>query len=116
MTQRTTPRTIPVRLTATSKKLAAISQILDERIEADGAAHLALVRVAKVQEEAGEVMEAMIAYQHVNPRKPAGPLDDVIKELADLALTALGAIEHFGYDGEAELFERVRFVYERLMA
>ncbi len=52
-------------------------------------------RVAKVSEEAGEAIAALITYTGQNPRKPA--VDDVgplIGELLDVAVTALGAVEH----------------------
>lgn len=52
-------------------------------------------RIAKIGEEAGEVIAAMIAVTGQNPRKPAsGTWDDVQKELLDVAVTALGAHEH----------------------
>ena len=59
-------------------------------------------------------MQALIAYHHANPRKPAGSLDDVIKELCDVALTAKVAIENFGRDAEEELALRERAVLGRL--
>jgi len=97
-----------------SSTIELISEMLDRRIEAHGPAHLDLIRVAKVQEEAGEAIAAMIAYQHVNPRKPAGSIDDVIDELADVALTALCAIEHFDRDSSVALWDRAERVYLRL--
>lgn len=74
-------------------------------------------RVRKVSEEAGEVEEALGAWFHENPRKPAGTVEDVIKELADCIGAALGAIEHLtGHEGRSlEIAtERVRFVCERV--
>lgn len=58
-------------------------------------------RVAKVAEESGEVVAALVAATGQNPRKPAsGSLDDVQKELLDVAVTALAAVEHLrGNDG-----------------
>lgn len=73
-------------------------------------------RATKVCEEAGEVHEAVGAYWQENPRKPAGPLSDVLKELADCAGSALGAIEDLtGHEGRSLdiVVERVRFVCER---
>lgn len=60
-------------------------------------------RVTKVAEESGEVVAALIALTGQNPRKPAdGSLADVEKELLDVALTALAAVEHLrGNDGSA---------------
>jgi hypothetical protein len=52
-------------------------------------------RVAKVSEEAGEVIEAMIGWYGRNPRKGVCKTqDDVVGELLDTALAALGAVEH----------------------
>ncbi|GAC1521630.1 MAG: hypothetical protein NVS3B1_06050 [Marmoricola sp.] len=74
-------------------------------------------RVLKVCEEAGEVHEAVGAFWAENPRKPQGPLADVIKELADCAGAALGAIEHLtGHAGRSLdiVTERVREVCQRV--
>lgn len=74
-------------------------------------------RVLKVAEEAGEVREAMGAWVQENPRKPAGSVEDVIKELADCVGAALGAIEHLtGHEGRSLdiATDRVRFVCERV--
>lgn len=52
-------------------------------------------RLAKVSEEAGEVIEAMVGWTAQNPRKgEANGKAKVINELLDVAFTALGAIEH----------------------
>jgi len=60
-------------------------------------------RLAKITEEAGEVIEAFIGYTGQNPRKGVThQRADVIDELLDVAVTALGAIEHMvGHDGLA---------------
>jgi NTP pyrophosphatase (non-canonical NTP hydrolase) len=62
-------------------------------------------RLAKVQEEAGEVVAAFIGYTGQNPRKGVThTLDDVVKELLDVAITALGAVEHVtGHTGPSSL-------------
>lgn len=50
---------------------------------------------AKVQEEAGEVAEALVGATAFNPRKgQTHSWDDVEKELLDVAVTALCALEH----------------------
>ncbi len=51
-------------------------------------------RVTKVAEEAGEVVSAWLLYTGGNPRKSPGSLNDVIEELLDTAIAALGAVEH----------------------
>jgi len=80
-------------------------------------------RVAKVGEEGGEVIEAMIAATGQNPRKsvPDGDgLEFVQKELLDVAVTALGAIVHlreeqgvFGADPITMLHEHIAKVVTR---
>lgn len=52
-------------------------------------------RLAKVAEEAGEVIQAFIGVTGQNPRKGVqGGLEDVADELLDVALTALAAYHH----------------------
>lgn len=60
-------------------------------------------RISKIMEEAGEAVAAYIGATGQNPRKGVThTTDDVIEELLDVALTALGAVEHMrGHDGEA---------------
>ena len=60
-------------------------------------------RLAKITEEAGEVIAAFIGATGQNPRKGVThTLDDVVAELLDVAVTSLGAVEHLrGHDGAA---------------
>lgn len=60
-------------------------------------------RVAKLTEEAGEATAALIGLTGQNPRKGVTHTsDDVIAELLDVAITALGAVEHMtGNRGQA---------------
>ncbi len=60
-------------------------------------------RIAKIGEECGEAIEAFLALTGQNPRKGVtGVADDVVEELLDVAVTALGAIEHLReHDGRA---------------
>lgn len=56
-------------------------------------------RVAKASEEVGEAIEALIAYTGQNPRKGVcGTLDDLLGELADVAVTGMFGIQHFTKD------------------
>lgn len=57
-------------------------------------------RLAKISEEAGEVVAAYIGATGQNPRKGVThTLSDVEEELLDVALTALAALEHLrGHD------------------
>jgi hypothetical protein len=52
-------------------------------------------RLAKIMEEGGEVIEAYIGRTGQNPRKGVThTTEDVLGELLDVAITALGAYEH----------------------
>jgi hypothetical protein len=56
-------------------------------------------RVAKALEEAGEAIAALIGYTGQNPRKGfTHGKEDLLDELADLALTGIYAIQHFTKD------------------
>lgn len=57
-------------------------------------------RVAKITEEAGEAIEALIAWTGQNPRKPrrVEARDELLTELADVALTAILGMQHFTKD------------------
>ncbi len=58
--------------------------------------HEDAMRVLKLTEEAGEAAAAYIGMVGQNPRKGVThTLDDLLGELADVALTALCAIQHF---------------------
>ena len=74
-------------------------------------------RVEKINEECGEVSAAIRAVVGENPRKgTTGTWEDVTKELCDVALAALCAIEHLtGNRGEAPgmLRERIDVVARR---
>src|SRR5215472_1037378 len=53
-------------------------------------------RVSKVIEELGEAVAAMIGYTGQNPRKGmTHTKEDMVYELADVAMTAILAIQHF---------------------
>lgn len=57
-------------------------------------------RVAKVIEEAGEAIQELILLTGQNPRKPQDPNAGIrlLKELADVAMTGIYAIQHFTKD------------------
>jgi NTP pyrophosphatase (non-canonical NTP hydrolase) len=72
-------------------------------------------RILKVTEEAGEAASAWIGVTGANPRKGVThTVDDVVAELADVALTALIAIESLGVDHGAALSARARVLTQRL--
>jgi NTP pyrophosphatase (non-canonical NTP hydrolase) len=85
--------------------LAALSRWIDEHPANAARDREAALwgRISKVTEEAGEVVAALIAVTGQNPRKPAsGSMADVEKELLDVAVTALAAVEHLrGNDGSS---------------
>ena len=60
-------------------------------------------RLAKITEEAGEVVAAYIGATGQNPRKGVThTISDVEEELLDVALTALAALEHLrGHDARS---------------
>lgn len=75
-------------------------------------------RISKVAEELGEAIAAFIGVTGQNPRKGITHTpDQVVEELADVALTALVAIQHFTKDGDVtvERFrERIEKVLDRI--
>lgn len=88
---------------ATATALVALSRWIDA-----GNAHrdpeaVTWGRLAKLAEEQGEVIAAYIGATGQNPRKGVThTMEDVQKELLDVAITALGAYEHItGHRGWA---------------
>ncbi|MFD0967466.1 MazG-like family protein [Plantactinospora endophytica] len=72
-------------------------------------------RILKVTEEAGEAAGAWIGLVGQNPRKGVThSLGDVADELADVALTALVAIESLDLDARQVLDDRAARVHARL--
>jgi NTP pyrophosphatase (non-canonical NTP hydrolase) len=73
------------------------------------------LRILKVTEEAGEVAQAWIGFIGQNPRKGITHTDrEVADELADVALTALVAIESLGFDADEVLRTCAAKVLKRL--
>lgn len=79
-------------------QLAAVSEWIDDHNRARGASDEAILlgRVIKLMEEMGEATTNLIALTGQNPRKPQDPDagDATVKELLDVACTALAAVEH----------------------
>ena len=75
-------------------------------------------RVAKVTEEAGEAIDALIGLSGQNPRKGVyGDYNHLYDELCDVALTGLYALCHFTKDSDeacARLLFRARHHKERM--
>ena len=75
--------------------LIKLSQWIDAGNSHRDSEAVAWGRLSKLSEETGEVIAAFIGYTGQNPRKGAThTLEDVKKELLDVAITALGAYEH----------------------
>lgn len=78
--------------------IAAIDQWIDNGTSQEFKNNKTLAlygRVAKIGEEYGEAMQALIGATEQNPRKGySHTIDDVTSELADVVLTALCAIQH----------------------
>lgn len=61
-------------------------------------------RTAKVVEEAGEALDALIGITGQNPRKGEyGSMSDLLTELADVTLTGLYAMQHFTKNGDSTI-------------
>jgi hypothetical protein len=76
-------------------RAAVLSRWVDDGLAGRDPETIVWHRVAKIGEEAGEVIDALIGATGGNPRKGVvGSMDHVVKELLDVAATALGAVEH----------------------
>lgn len=65
-------------------------------------------RIAKIIEELGEAIQAFIGMTGQNPRKGISDTEEhMLEELADTALTAMYAIQHFTKDKT-----RTRFILD----
>jgi NTP pyrophosphatase (non-canonical NTP hydrolase) len=102
-------------------RLAEISKWIDESPanQANTATtNLVMRTTVKLSEEIGEVGAAIIGMTGQNPRKGVThSIEDVRKELLDVALTALTAVEHVsGNDGTSmdQLVVHVHDVYARM--
>lgn len=87
--------------------LVELSQWIDEHNAAKDAEAQTWGRLSKVGEEFGEVINAWIGVTDQNPRKGVyATHDDVVKELLDVALTALCAVVHL--TGDQHVTEALR--------
>lgn len=88
------------------ERLSALSEWIDASNAHRDAEAVLWGRVAKIGEEHGEAIQTLIAWTGQNPRKPRADYklgrDALVAELLDVAITALGAIEHVrGHDRSA---------------
>ena len=78
-----------------AENLAALSRWIDDSNLHRDTEAVTWGRLAKITEEAGEVIAAFIGATGQNPRKGVThTTNEVVKELLDVAVTALGAVEH----------------------
>lgn len=112
-------------MTATVADIALLSEWIDQSYFDDrdsgilpGSELHVRRRVDKIMEEAGEVGQALGGWFGENPRKGfTHTRTDVLKELLDVAVTALGAYESMtGNRGESEdaLREHIGAVLDRV--
>lgn len=98
-------------------QLAELSGWIDEAVTGTEKERL-WGRTAKIAEEYGEVVAAIIGYLGENPRKgQTHSRPDIVSELLDVAVTALGAVESItGNDGLALMLleEKIGSVHARM--
>ena len=84
-------------------EIAALSRWIDDANSERDPEAATWSRLAKITEEAGEVVSAYIGVTGQNPRKGVThTLSDVEEELLDVAVTALAALEHLrDHDGRS---------------
>lgn len=84
------------------RKIQVFDEYLDEQVSEvyhDQPLAQDWARVAKVAEELGEAISALISMTGQNPRKKIkGTQDELLAELSDIANTAALAIQHFTKD------------------
>lgn len=87
-----------------------------DSVNGDGEQETAM-RLMKLAEESGEVMQAYIGFTGQNPRKGhTHSSADVAAELCDVILTAAVALHRFTGDPPATLDARIRAVAQRSRA
>ncbi|RPK58339.1 hypothetical protein EES44_24145 [Streptomyces sp. ADI96-15] len=78
------------------------------------ARELVLFRVLKIGEEFGEVAEALHGVNGTNPRKgKSHTMEDVVKELVDVAVTTFVALESITPDAQKEFEARLQHLVDR---
>jgi NTP pyrophosphatase (non-canonical NTP hydrolase) len=88
---------------------------LDENAGGQTESERNLLRVLKIGEEFGEVSEALHGALGANPRKGMShSWADVRKELIDVAVTTLVALDTLGPEAEKEFDARLRHLVDRV--
>lgn len=84
-----------------------LTEWLDERDSISDQRESIALRILKLSEEVGEVAQAYIGYTGQNPRKGVTHTwNDVLDELADVAVTALVAMESLAPLEAQEVFQK----------
>lgn len=101
-----------------SRQLGRFSDWLDDNHpEPDNDSAVTAMRLLKVAEEYGEMVEAYIGWTGQNPRKGVTHTrQDVVCEALDVAITALGVVAHLtgSHDALLRLRERMLVVFDRV--
>lgn len=107
------------RLELAQERLTGLSEWIDAHNREKGTNEQAMTwgRIAKVGEEFGEAIAEYIAFTGQNPRKPQTGSEWLVqKEMLDVAVAALGVVEHLsGNSGAAMglLLNHLRIVDRR---
>lgn len=82
----------------------AISTWVDGALPTQDPTSRLWARTAKVAEESGEVIAALVDYVGANPRR-GGTREAIVKELCDVAFAALAAIAHMHGNVDVDVVE-----------
>jgi NTP pyrophosphatase (non-canonical NTP hydrolase) len=100
----------------TWEQVGQLRKWLDDEAEEAAPADVRLLRVLKVGEEYGEVAEALHGALGANPRKGhSHTWEDVQKELVDIAVTALVALDTITPDARRVFEERLDALVNRVL-
>ncbi|MEU5498020.1 MazG-like family protein [Streptomyces griseofuscus] len=100
----------------TWEQVGRLRQWLDDEAAEASPADVRLLRTLKIGEEFGEVAEALHGVMGANPRKGRShDWNDVQKELADVIVTAMVALDTIAPDGRHVLEERLDHLVARVL-
>ncbi|MGW3498161.1 MazG-like family protein [Streptomyces sp. NPDC001020] len=100
----------------TWEQVGRLRKWLDDEAEQAGSADVRLLRVLKIGEEFGEVAEAVHGAMGANPRKGhSHDWADVQKELCDVIVTAMVALDTIAPDARRALEERLDALVVRVL-
>lgn len=97
-------------------RVRSIRVWLDENTGEQTPRERELLRVLKIGEEFGEVAEALHGAHNANPRKGAShTMVDVSKELIDVAVTTLVALDTIDPEARKAFDARLQYLVERVI-